>query len=383
MKATIVLANLEISGTFRYLISVARAFRELGWEVQVLYSGVSPEVYGVGESLSGMKCVCYAGPRWHFVSRLLQAPLIKLFAGKFFSVSQGTNILGQIVSTRRFLSLTHDSAIIVYANFRAVPMSLVLRSEQMRRSAVLFHESVAARNLPRVLRQSLQRVARSIASKAGACISISNMVETSLRLQGISSTTLYPAFSEAPPHVKANIVLADTRWHANRDPRRVVSIAAMTDGVAFVLTGRIHPPEVALQLEELINQNGLEGRVEVRGWVSEEELRGLYAKAKVVARWGVQEEGFPASIATAVSNECIPVISSELGGAYHLAKEVSPELVADSPVAFGQILKRLFTDTNFYEQNREKICAWKRRRPWTVWVSELLSKMGVDASTPE
>lgn len=388
MKITIVLTNLETSGTFKMMCAIGHGFEQLGWEVQILYSGESADQHLVRPLLGTIPTHPYAGRITHVLSKFLQLPVLRLFASGLFSPSQSINFIGQFSGARRFLKLTAGSDLILYSNVWAIPPWQVLRRVQSR-SAVLFHEALDAEFLPGPLRHVLNRVILKLVRGIDLPVSITFPIGEACARRGLRTVVIYDAFRhELAAGSKEDFVLADSRWIQpqqartsdsefsilHRDPLFLVRLASQLPSVRFVLCGRILDPSLLALLMAKIDRHKMGFRVEVKPRLPEGKLQQLYQHAKCVVRWGT-ERGFPWSLVEAVSAGCIPIFSKEVGGSYHLAKEVSPDLVVDTEDAFVGIITRLFTDHAYYLEIRRRVDAWRNRRPWTQWCIELLDAM--------
>jgi glycosyltransferase involved in cell wall biosynthesis len=107
-----------------------------------------------------------------------------------------------------------------------------------------------------------------------------------------------------------------------------VEAARLLPDVRFVLAGKWLDDSIA-QLRAVAGPN-----VELTGWVSDEDLRDLYARASVYVQ-ASRHEGFGLAVAEAMLAGCVPVVMDVtampevVGGAGVLISSQAPDAVAD------------------------------------------------------
>lgn len=107
-----------------------------------------------------------------------------------------------------------------------------------------------------------------------------------------------------------------------------LAAAALPD-VRFVHAGKFNDPEAIAELRRVAD-----GRVEYTGWVSDEDLHGLYRKAAVYVQASLHE-GFGLAVAEAMLAGCVPVVMNVtampevVGDAGVLIDSQDPDAVAD------------------------------------------------------
>ena len=372
MKLTIVHSNLEVSGTFKYIVMVARGFRQLGWDVQLIYSGENVNAPLVRFVLGSIPAARLAGRFSEELSRAVASVPIRLFASHLFTPDQSPNFVGMFSGRRRFLRLVSDSDLVIYSNPFAFPPWLLLRQNRPR-SILLFHEGIDTAFLPRLLRVPLQAYLRQVSRSVTGSVSLTLATAKRLAQRRVQAWPIYHGFEQPPPSSteREDLVLADSRWNAGRDPSFVVELATRVPTARFVLCGKIGSEALRAKLRSKMADASVADRVQVKERFDEAELAQLYRRAKIAVRWGEQEDGFPFSLVQAVSYGCVPILSRELGGAYYLAREVSPDLAVDGADGFARAIARLLNEPEFYQEMRDRVDTWRRRRPWTTVCSEL------------
>ena len=377
MKVDIAIPNLEVSGTLKYVAGLASGFKALGHQVRLLYTGEGPDWQLLDSALGPISRERYAGTASQTLSRWFETPVIRIFADGTFVPHQSVNIIGSLLRGRRARWLMSDSDLVIYSNFWAYPPANLLH-EGGPKEVLIFHEGIESSFLPWILRRPLQAYVREVARNVDLSIAITSMIARRLSNQGIVATPIYHGFwADYANGPKERLVIADTRWTRDRQPRRLVRVAQQVLGAKFVIVGRFPDPSVRDSVVRDIEAVGLKDRVQVAGPLTEEELLALYARAMFMIRWAIPgtEAGFPYSLVQAVSAGLIPILSSGLGGAEHLAQEISSDLVVRSDVDFAHILNRLFNDEHYYAEMREGVLAWRNRRPWAIVAKEILEAL--------
>lgn len=170
------------------------------------------------------------------------------------------------------------------------------------------------------------------------------------------------------PGTKENIVLCVA--NVNRENlvrkglRSFVRAAAYVPGARFVLVGKHLDDGIA----ELRTAAG--NTVEFTGWVPDESLRDLLARAKVYVQPSYTE-GFGMAIAEAMSSGCVPVVTNrgaipevvgdsgvyvEYGDDLGLAKAIQRALSSDLGEPARRRIERLFSLDNRLSELRRALC---------------------------
>ena len=377
MKVDIAIPNLEVSGTLKYVAGLASGFKALGHQVRLLYAGEGPDWQLLDSILGSISRERYAGTASQTLSRWFETPIIRIFADGTFVPDQSVNIIGSLLRGRRARWLMSNSDLVIYSNFWAYPPDNLLH-EGGPREVLIFHEGIESSFLPWMLRRPLQAYIRKIARRVDLSMAITSVTARRLNSQGVATIPIYDGFwTNYVSEPKERLVIADSRWTKDRQPRRLVRIAQQVPRAKFVMVGRFPNPSVRDGVVHDIEAAGLNDRVHIAGPLTERELLALYARAMLMIRWAMPgtEIGFTYSLVQAISAGSIPILSSGLGGAEHLAQEVSHDLVARSDSEFAQILNRLINDERYYSEMLERVLAWRNRRPWTVVAREVLDEV--------
>lgn len=375
MRVDLVLPNIEVSGTTKYIGSLADGFASLGHSVRLIYSGQGPRADLVDLTFRHLTRVRFTGSlSQRFTEYAVGGPILRLFTD--FKPSQSVNLIGSFLGSNKFDRLTADTDLIVYANTFAYPPPRLLR-QRTRQEVLIFHEGIGSTNLPYPLRKSFTSFCKAVSDSVDLRMAITDQVAEVLGSEGITSRAIYHGFfSNIVPGVKEPLILADSRWFPHRSPVRVAHIAERVPGARFAVLGSFQNPNLEDQLRRELVKTRTSDRVEIRTGVPEPELLNLYGRAKCVIRWGQLERGFPFSLVYAVSSGCIPVFSSELGGARYIASEVSPDLVVKTDSELAEVLNRLLSDDVYYTSMKRKVLGWRDKRPWRAVASEIIRAAG-------
>lgn len=372
----IVIPRIEISGTTKYMSYLARGFAELGHSVRILFGSEGPQSDLVVTLFDDLPRVRYAGKLTDYLSRLLIGePLLRLFAEEEFASDQSINVIGSAIGAKSFAKATRDSDLVVYANFWGFPP---LRFLQQRTTpeVVFFHEDIGARFLPSLLRDVMQTYCRLVARATTLSVAITDQIALMLSHQGVASKSIAPGFIQnLQSGPKQSFVLVDSRWLKSRQPFRIIEVAKRVPSGRFLMVGRFPDLEVRNRLIQALKHTGLDYRVEIVGPLSEAALLELYSQARCMARWAEVENGIAFSLVYAISCGVVPVMSKNLGGAAHLAKEVSPDLACGSDDELAAVINRLLTDEQFYQERQRQVLAWRDRRPWSAVAADVLQSV--------
>lgn len=139
-----------------------------------------------------------------------------------------------------------------------------------------------------------------------------------------------------------------------------------------VIAGANLDSDYANQLQDLRAELGLQSKVEIAGFVSDEQLQELYSKATIFAL-ATRFEGYGMVFNEALSHG-LPILSCQVGAVQKTLGDAGVLVAADDPVEFGRALRELLTDG-------EKLAAaagLSRARASTIqsW-SESFSKIAV------
>lgn len=376
LKVDIVVANIEVSGTLKYVGFLAMGFSALGHAVRILYSGVGPNSKLIGPVLGSTPLVRWAGVSSHDLSRaLLGAPILKLFTD--FRPDQSVNLIGNLLGANRFREVTLDADLILYANVFAFP-PLRLLQEHAHREILIFHESIESTNLPFPLRVAFQAYCRRVATYVDRSVAITDRTASILESEGIHVMSIPNGFLTGfPSGAKERLVLADSRWGLGRDPFRIVEIAKGVPGANFVVVGGFQDPSARKALQTSLEASHLEDRVKITGPIHESDLQDLYSRAMIVLRWG-NDRGFTLALVYAVSMGCIPVFSKSIGGSDYLAKEVSDSLVFTNDGEATHLINRILSNYEFYHEMRRLVMSWRDGRTWAMVAQEFIDSLSPD-----
>lgn len=193
------------------------------------------------------------------------------------------------------------------------------------------------------------------------------------RFGGIRSDVLYPPPPERPYHVRSygDYIFAVSRLHPlKRLSLLVEAVALMRDhSLAFKIAGE---GEEEPLLRERVKELGLEGRVELLGAVSDEELVRHYAACRAVyfAPWNedygfVTLEGFRSAKAV--------VTAVDSGGPAELVQDGTTGFVAEpTPQAIAGRLDALALDRGLAERLGQAARAASEAHTWERAVEELV-----------
>jgi glycosyltransferase involved in cell wall biosynthesis len=376
LKVDIVVANIEVSGTLKYVGFLARGFTALGHTVRILYSGVGSNSQLVEPVLGAAPRIRWAGVSSYELSRVLVGgPILKFFTD--FRPDQSVNLIGNLLGANRFREITLGADLILYANVFAFPPLRLLQNHS-HREILIFHESISSTNLPIPLRVAFQAYCRKVAAYVDRSVAITHRTASVLESEGIHALPIPNGFlTDIPRSAKERLVVADSRWGLGRDPFRIVEIAKGVPDAHFVVVGRFQDSCARKSLQDLLEASHLETRVKILGPIPESDLQELYSRAVVALRWG-NDRGFTLALVYAVSMGCIPVFSKSIGGSDYLTKEVSPSLVFTTDGEATQLINRVLSDHEFYREMRRLVMNWKEGRTWARVAQEFLDSLSPD-----
>lgn len=119
-----------------------------------------------------------------------------------------------------------------------------------------------------------------------------------------------------------------------------------------VIAGKSYDAAHAAELERLHRSLGLEGRVRLAGYVSDEELAALYASASLFAL-ATRYEGYGLVFDEALAHG-LPIVSCRTGAVPDTVPEGAGRLVPpDDPVAFADALAELLRDDAAYRASAD------------------------------
>lgn len=139
-----------------------------------------------------------------------------------------------------------------------------------------------------------------------------------------------------------------------------------------VIVGANLDSDYANRLQDLRAELGLQSKVEIAGFVSDEKLLELYSRATIFAL-ATRFEGYGMVFNEALASG-LPILSCQVGAVQETLGDAGVLVPADDPAEFGRALRELLTDS-------EKLAAaagLSRARAGTIqsW-SESFSKIAV------
>lgn len=193
------------------------------------------------------------------------------------------------------------------------------------------------------------------------------------RYNGLSGTPLYhppPLHDRLTPGPSGDYVFCPTRLETNKRPDRLVSALSHAEGVRGVVAGRgsLHG-ELTAQAVRL----GVSDRLELPGFVSDEQLLELYAGAFAIVYAPHDEDYGYVTLQAFLAGK--PVITADdSGGVLEWVEDGVTGLVTDgSPEAMGRAMSRLATEPGLARRmgqvGRERVAGLS----WSTVVSTLLA----------
>lgn len=122
-----------------------------------------------------------------------------------------------------------------------------------------------------------------------------------------------------------------------------------------VIVGSELDPDYSKILRQLVLELGLESRVELVGFISDERLRELYSKASVFAL-ATRYEGYGMVFNEALA-QGLPIVSTNAGAVPRTLGDAGLTVPSDSPEAFAAALKQVLQDSNLQAQLSSKALA--------------------------
>jgi glycosyltransferase involved in cell wall biosynthesis len=194
------------------------------------------------------------------------------------------------------------------------------------------------------------------------------------RFNGLPGEPLYhpPPLSDLlHPGEMGDYVFTPTRLETNKRPDRIVEAAAhVTSGVRAVVAGR---GTMAEDLQRRVSQLGVGDRVELPGFVSDEQLVDLYAGALGVIYAPFDEDYGYVTLQSFLAGK--PVITShDAGGVLEWVQDGVTGFVTDgSPEQIGDAIDRLAADKDAARAMGEEGRRRALELSWSVVVERLLS----------
>jgi glycosyltransferase involved in cell wall biosynthesis len=201
----------------------------------------------------------------------------------------------------------------------------------------------------------------------------SGMVAERLRrFNGLVGKPLYhppPLHDRLRPGPFGDYVFCATRIEANKRPHLLVDSMVHAKGVRSIVAGR---GELLEELRASVDRQSLGKRVELRGFVSDEELVELYAGALAVIYAPFEEDYGYVTLQAFLAGK--PVITSrDSGGVLEWVKDGVTGFVTDgSPESIGAAVMRLAEDRALAQRMGAAAHEAVRDLSWPPVVRELL-----------
>ncbi len=366
------------TGATKLTLEIAKAFAEEGDDVHLVFFHDDGSSELIRDSIAGLKFDLVERSLPSRISKLIQSPVMKLFMRDAFSLDDAVNLLGELFFTRKLNSLGDGIDLIIFMNMWSGIPAVFMSSRYRSRSVLYFHESPSFSGLPLPVRLLLRLYLRLLLSRVCANVSITEATRRTMEAEtGIRSSVVPDAFRPLPySSSKGDYVLVDTRWTFVRNPFFLIDIALQSEGIRFMMCGSFGSRELRERFIAELGRRGLSDRVELHFNSSEEELQRYYSDARCYLRWSnstISETGPSFGVIQAVSNGCIPVVSSNLGASEYVAEHLGSEFVVENdPRLFSVIVKKLFTDDEFYSRTLERLVSWRDSYGWKDYRRELL-----------
>lgn len=214
--------------------------------------------------------------------------------------------------------------------------------------------------------------------EAAARFTISGVVSDRLaRFCGLDSVPLHhppPLAERLTPSPPGDRIVSVSRLEANKRPGLLIdALEASDSGIGGVLAGQ------GSQAEELAvrrTRAGLEDRLDMPGYVSDDELVQLLSRARAVLYAPYDEDYGYVTLQAFLAGR--PVITTaDAGGVLEWVVDGETGLVTDgSPAALGAAVDRLAADPNLAAQMGEAGRARAAALDWPSVVDRLLSAAG-------
>ena len=192
------------------------------------------------------------------------------------------------------------------------------------------------------------------------------------RFNGLTATPLYhppPLADRLRPGKTGDYLFCPTRLERNKRPDLIVEALAHAPGVRAIVSGR---GSMTDELWARAHELGVSERLELPGFVSDEELIDLYADALAVVYAPKDEDYGYVTLQAFLAGK--PVITAaDSGGVLEWVEDGQTGLVTDgSPAALGAAAGRLADDQDFARDLGERGRARVSGLSWGPVVAELL-----------
>lgn len=366
------------TGATKLTLEIAKAFADAGDDVRVVFFHDDGSSDLMRESADGLKIEIFERGIHSGLSRLIQSPVMKIFMKDAFSLDDAVNLLGELSYTRTLNASGDAPDLIIFMNMWSGIPAVFMSRRYRSRSVLYFHESPTFSGLPFPVRFALRWYLKLLLNRVSTNVSITEATRRAMEKDaGISSRVVPDAFRPLPvSSKKEDFVLLDTRWTWVRNPFFLVDVARRAEGIRFKMCGSFGSAELREQFVSELKLKGLADRVEVHDNLPEKELELYYSKAKCYLRWSnseISETGPSYGVIQAVSNGCIPVVSRNLGSSQYVEEHLGSEFaVENDPETFSAIVKRLFTDDDFYAKSMTRLLSWRNSYGWNDYRRELI-----------
>jgi glycosyltransferase involved in cell wall biosynthesis len=367
------------AGTTRMALYLAQGFADCGHDVTLAFVDLKPsnDLLPLDRTAAAVRFL--SGRLSKSLSKAIQAPFFRLFESGAFDENDSIDVFGQVVG-RGLRQLVASSDNVILMNQWAGFSFLLNPRPRRARVGLIIHEPPYFRELPALIRAPLRRYIDALSRAVDVIVSISPVLQARLASDfGIASVLQINAVAPEPNSlVRGNFVLVNTRWTIERDPGFIVDIARLNPGVKFVVVGRFATSELRERLRTELSAAGLTGQVEIFEDVSEDKLATLFSTARCYLRWAAcgGELGVSAGLFQAIGSGCVPVISDDLGSAYEVRTQISPDLVVPrTPEAFAVAVARLIRDDHFLDTMMKRVLQYRENHTWKQYAQQLLNEL--------
>jgi glycosyltransferase involved in cell wall biosynthesis len=376
MRVAIVKDNMSVrSGTSKMCVRIALGFQALGDEVRVIYLRRSADSDQVPPILAPVRFSVLNHPTLSKLSELIQTPVLKLILSPSFTADNRIDFIGA-ADARGLSRELSDPDLLVFMNLWSAPSLLLGVAGPRTRVITMLHEPPIFTNLPFPLNKLLEIYFRSLSRTSQLLVTPTEDTAQYTKSHFGCSPVVVPNGSWIPPREveKEPIILADTRWTADRDPRLLLRIAERVEDASFVVSGTFPSRRTREEFMEDLRSTGLRQRVKVLEGADETTIESIFSRSLIYVRWGIQtrEYGPSFGLSQAISNLCVPIVSSDLGSATYVRSRVHSGLVVEkSASSFASVIDRILNDLAFRESVQMAVREARDRYTWKDYAGTL------------
>lgn len=343
MKIILLLRILWTGGAQRIAIEEAKALKDLGHEVEVVFlrgssfSGYEEILRGVNYSVLSPNGNSIFSPLYDFITRK-------------FRPDRGSESRVDYNLIRDFPNYAHASNVdmIVCHDQYAGLAGYYSKRKFGIPYRVFLHEKVESYSVP-ILGNVAQRIEFRTLNEAEKVLSVTKKVaESSKQLYSIDSTIDFPGIKKRTSldfGSKENDIVAVSMWDKGRKPQIYLELLEKLPEFGLQLVGNWRDKGLREAMKSLADKKKMAKRVTIRENIQEDFLRMILARSKFSIRFGFGEYGPGMSVIESIENGTPVIVNGDLG---------SSDLVSQLNLGFVSKKTDLGEIADFVQGNNER-----------------------------